>query len=97
MIAVGVIAGATVGAVAVLIILGVLVVVGMVFLTKRRSQKVKLLGYNVSLSLRYCVLYSEEVCTKLLDLIYRKSERAYTAQPGKSKVFISWTSTSKVV
>ena len=54
------IAGATVGAVTVLIFVGVFVVVGMVFLTKRRSQKVKLLGYNVSLSLRYTVFYIQK-------------------------------------
>ena len=59
LIAVGVIAGATVGAVAVLIIVGVLMVVGVVFLTKRRSQKVKLLGYNVSLSLRYTGFFGQ--------------------------------------
>ena len=95
MIAVGVIAGATVGAVAVLIILGVFVVVGVVFLTKKRSRTTRL--QCIIIFKVYCVLYSVKLCTKLLDLIYRKSERTYTAQPGKSKVFISWTSTSKVV
>ena len=61
LVAVGVIAGATAGAVSVLIIVGIFVVVGVVFLTKRRSREVKLLGYNVSLSLRYLVLCSVEI------------------------------------
>ena len=81
------IAGATVGAVAVLIILGVLVVVGAMFLTRRRSQEVKLLGYNVSLSLRYCVLYSEELCIKLLNF-HRPSSTLMLLNTRKGSSFV---------